>query len=116
MDWLTIISGLLAGLAACIPLCVQLVKTVRTLIQEKRWNALMKIVIDLMEVAEEKLSDGADKKEYVMSLAKTACEEAGCEWNEKVISDLIDAMVAMSKIVNAPKQEEEESPDSEGVA
>ena len=112
---LNALPGILVALATIIPMTRKLVNAIQSLVREKRWAALMQIIVDLMAVAEEKLADGADKKEYVMSMAKTACEDVGCEWDEKVVSELIDSLCDMAKVVNAPKPDETPAPETEGV-
>lgn len=98
---LTIVSGL----AIAIPVVIQLVKHVKALVREKQWNQLVKEVLNFMVTAEEQFDKGSVKKDYVLVLAKTAAEEIGVDFDEKKIGDMIDAMVEMSKEVNAKKDE-----------
>lgn len=116
-SWVVILPGLLTGIAACIPLVIQFTKSIQALIKEKRWSKLVTLVADLMAVAEEKLVTGEDKKAWVMAMLKSSAEDLNISYDEKVVSDLIDSLVEMSKIVNAPKTtpEEENTPESEGV-
>lgn len=116
-SWIDILPGLLTGLAACIPLVVKLTKSIQEIIKEKRWSKLVMLAADLMAVAEEKLVSGEDKKEWVMAMIRSSAEDLNISYDEKVISDLIDSLVAMSKVVNAPKStpDEENTPESEGV-
>ena len=44
-----LIVAILAGLATCIPLAYNLVKYVKKAAQEKNWNALLGLVMELME-------------------------------------------------------------------
>lgn len=116
-SWVVILPGLLTGIAACIPLAIQFTKSIQALIKEKRWSKLVTLAADLMAVAEEKLVTGEDKKAWVMAMLKSSAEDLNISYDEKVVSDLIDSLVAMSKAVNAPKSapEEENTPESEGV-
>ena len=63
----SLIVALLSGLATCIPLAYKLVQYVKKATQEKNWNALLGLVINLMEQAEKKFTDGATRKEWVMA-------------------------------------------------
>ena len=58
-EWVRLIVSVLSGLAATIPLAIQLVKYVRKTIQDKNWPEVVKLVTSYMERAEamfEKLS------------------------------------------------------------
>ena len=65
----TIIVSILSGLAACIPLVIQLVKYVKKSVEEKNWNQLLNLVTNLMEEAEKKFATGAERKEWVLAMA-----------------------------------------------
>lgn len=99
---ITIITAVLAGIAACIPLAVQLVKVVKVAIQEKNWGALLDLVIKLMQEAEEKFNDGATRKEWVMAMVQTSAEYINYPVDSSVISSLIDSLCAMTKVINPP--------------
>ena len=94
-----------SGLAVTIPVVIQLVKYFNMLVQEKKWDQLMKEVLKLMVTAEQQFEKGSVKKDYVLVLAKTAAEEIGVDFDEEKIGEMIDAMVEMSKMVNAKKDE-----------
>ena len=100
------ILSIVSGLAIVIPVVVQLVKYVKALVQEKKWNQLVKEVLNLMVTAEQQFEKGSVKKDYVLVLAKTAAEEIGVDFDEEKIGDMIDAMVEMSKYVNVSKKSE----------
>ncbi len=54
MDWMEIlklIAAIASGLAAAIPLAIQLVKYVKQAVKERNWNIVLKKVIELMETA-----------------------------------------------------------------
>ena len=95
--------ALLSGFIVCLPLAVQLVRYVKQAIAARRWDQLMSIVIDLMVVAEEKFVSGADRKAYVIDLAKAAAKNVGAEFDDEKVSAMIDALCEMSKSVNAAK-------------
>ena len=112
---LNAVPGILVALAAIIPVAVKLVNTIQSLVREKRWSELMKIVVDFMEIAEEKLATGQDRREFVIAMTRQAAIEAGYEFDEKVIGEMIDSLAQMAKVVNAPKPDETPAPESEGV-
>jgi hypothetical protein len=99
-----IIVSILSGLAACIPLVVQLVKYVKKAIEEKNWNQLLKLVMNLMEEAEKKFDTGAERKEWVMSMVKASASSINYEIDMDAVSSLIDSLCDMSKIVNGKNE------------
>lgn len=104
MVYLQMALSMLAGLVVCVPLVIELVTTVRDYVRAKNWAPLMRIVAELMADAERLYTDGASRKEYVMSQAKTAAQLVNYEWNDDVeakISVMIDALCDMAKVVNA---------------
>ena len=110
------IVAILTGLAACIPLAVKLVQYVQEATQEKNWGMLLGLVVDLMEEAEQKFADGATRKEWVMAMVQVSAEYISYPMDTEALSDMIDALCNMSKIVNAPKQISEEDNDAEMIA
>lgn len=106
MNYINAALSLLAGLLVCVPLLMELVSYVKAAVKERNWAALLRIVINLMEEAEGKFSAGADKKMFVMSQVAAAAASVGYNYDEDAqqkISDMIDAMCAMSHIVNGDK-------------
>ena len=89
---------MLSGLAATIPLVIQLVKYVRKTIQDKNWPEVVKLVTSYMERAEAMFEKGADRKEWVMAMVKASAVNYDLDMDK--ISDLIDSLCDMSKIVN----------------
>ncbi len=98
-----IIVSILSGIAACIPLVVQLVKYVKQAVQEKNWNQLVAMVMKLMEEAEKKFETGADRKEWVMTMIKASSDSINYPVDMDAISALIDSLCDMSKVVNGKK-------------
>lgn len=98
-----IIVSILTGIATAIPLIVQLVKYVKKAIQEKNWNQLLKLVTDLMEEAEKKFETGAERKEWVMMAIKSSASTINYPIDMDEISQLIDSLCDMSKVVNGKK-------------
>ena len=102
----SIIVAILTGLATCIPLAVKLYQSVKEAIQEKNRPHLLGLVVDLMEEAEEKFTDGATRKEWVMAMVQTSAEYINYPVDTQALSDMIDALCDMTKIVNPPAVEE----------
>ena len=100
-----LVVAVLTGLAACIPLAVKLVQYVQKATQEKNWGTLLGLVVDLMEEAEEKFTDGATRKEWVMAMVQTSAEYINYPVDTQALSDMIDALCDMTKIVNPPAVE-----------
>lgn len=105
MDWLDVAVSILSGLAVTIPLIVELVKWIQKAAQEKNWQALLTLVTNLMQEAESKFQDGTERKDYVMLAIKASADTINYPINMDVVSELIDDLCAMSKVVNAPKEE-----------
>ncbi len=99
----TIIVSILSGLAACIPLVIQLVKYVKKSVEEKNWNQLLNLVTNLMEEAEKKFATGAERKEWVLAMVKASADTINYPINLEEVSKLIDSLCDMSKIVNGKK-------------
>lgn len=114
MVWVNLIVSVLSGLAVAIPLIVELVKWIKTAIKEKNWAKLVELLTAFMQEAEQKFETGAERKEWVMLAIKASADTINYELDEKVISDLIDQLCAMSKIVNGEKKIEpkEETPET----
>ena len=96
----SLIVALLSGLATCIPLAYKLVQYVKKATQEKNWNALLGLVINLMEQAEKKFTDGATRKEWVMAMVQTSAEYINYPIDNVALGKLIGTLCDMSKIVN----------------
>ena len=97
---ISLIVAVLTGLATCVPLAYKLVQYVQKATQEKNWAALLGLVINLMEEAEQKFSDGATRKEWVMAMVQTSAEYINYPVDTEALGNLIDTLCDMSKIVN----------------
>ena len=104
-----LIVAILAGLATCIPLAYNLVKYVKKAAQEKNWNALLGLVMKLMEQAEKKFADGATRKEWVMAMVQTSAEYINYPVDIQALSDLIDNLCNLTKKVNSPEATNEKA-------
>ena len=112
MSWVDVVVSILSGLAVCIPLVVKLVNVVSTYVKEKNWSQIVAIVLDLMKEAETLFSDGATKKAYVMASVESAAKSINYNYDDvakQKVSDMIDAICATAKIVNAEGAEENEA-------
>ena len=103
-SYINYIVAILAGLATAIPLVINLIKYVQKAVKEKNWNQVVQLVMNLMKEAEKKFDTGAEKKEYVMSMIKASADTINYDIDMDAISDLIDSLCSMSKVVNAPTQ------------
>ena len=104
MSWVDIVVSIMSGLAVCIPLVVKLVNVVSTYVKEKNWSQIVAIVLDLMKDAETLFSEGATKKAYVMASVESAAKSINYNYDEvakQKVSDMIDAICATAKVVNA---------------
>ena len=100
MDWVGLVVSILSGLAAAIPLVVQLVNYVQKAVKEKNWNKMLEMVMDLMETAEGMFESGADRKEWVIAMVKGSADTINYDIDIEAISALIDSLCDMSKVVN----------------
>lgn len=97
---ISLIVALLTGLATCIPLAIKLVQYVQKAAQEKNWAALLGLVVSLMEEAETKFNDGATRKEWVMAMVQTSAEYINYPIDTEALSELIDSLCDMTKVIN----------------
>lgn len=110
MDWVGLVVSILSGLAAAIPLVVQLVNYVQKAVKEKNWNKMLEMAMDLMETAEGMFESGADRKEWVIAMVKGSADTINYDIDIEAISALIDSLCDMSKVVNNSVTPEE-TPD-----
>lgn len=107
MDWMEILKLVVAvasGLAAAIPLAIQLVKYVEKAVKEKNWGVVLNKVMDLMETAETKFAEGAERKEWVLAMLKASADGINYDIDYDAIAEMIDRLCNMSKVVNAPAE------------
>jgi len=91
---------ILVGLAAVIPLAIALIKYVQKATEDKNWNVIVKMVLDLMVQAEHDYATGAERKEFVMNQMKVMAASVDFEVDWDKVSDLIDALCDMAHEVN----------------
>ena len=100
MEWMKYVVAILTGLATAIPLVIKLVEYVQKAVKEKNWNKLLDLVMSLMEEAEKKFEDGATRKEWVMAMVKSSADSINYDIDMEAVSELIESLCEMSKIVN----------------
>ena len=105
MDWYEVIISILSGIAVATPLVIKLVEYVRKAIKEKNWKDLLELVTNLMKEAEGKFDNGSDRREWVITCVKATASTINYDIDMDVVGKLIDDLCAMSKVVNAPKEE-----------
>lgn len=105
-DWMQFIVAILSGLAAAIPLVVELVRYVQKAIKEKNWTRVLEMVMNYMKTAEEMFDTGAERKEWVMAMVQASAHTVNYDMDMQAVSDLIDSLCAMSKVVNNPSAAE----------
>ena len=109
MEWYEIVISILSGLVAMIPLVVKLVEYVKKATKEKNWNDLLKLVMNLMEQAEGKFNSGDERREWVLMMVKASADTINYDIDLDQVANMVDSLCAMTKVVNAPKVEEEVS-------
>ena len=108
LEWLQLIVSVLAGLVTAIPLAIKLVEYVQKAVKEKNWSKMLDVVMKKMALAEDMFDNGADRKEWVLTMVKASAETINYDVDMDAISQLIDDLCKMSKKVNAPNEEEGE--------
>lgn len=101
MEWVRIVLAIVSGLATAIPLVIKLIEYVQKATKEKNWNKMLDLVIDLMEEAESKFAEGADRKEWVLAMVKASADSINYDVDIEAVSAMIDSLCDMSKVVNA---------------
>ena len=97
------VISILSGVAVCLPLVLKLIETVKELVNEKKWNILVRNIFVLMTDAEEHYQQGAEKKAYVMSAIEIVAAQIGFNYDEEAkvkVSTMIDEICKISKEIN----------------
>lgn len=100
-NYISLIVAILSGLVTAIPLVVQLVKYVKSAIQEKNWSKVLTLVLNLMTEAERAYETGEDRKQFVMNSIESIKDTLNYQVDMNQISEIIDQIVASSKVINA---------------
>jgi hypothetical protein len=105
MEYIDLVVAILAGLATAIPLVIKLIEYVKIAYKNGEWDKIVKLATTYMKDAELLFDDGESRKEYVMlKLAETA-EHLNYTIDMEKISDLIDDLCEMAKVVNKNHEE-----------
>lgn len=102
--WIEMIVAILTGLVTCIPLVIKLVEVVKDAVKAKNWTPLMQLILRLMTEAEKNYSTGAEKKAFVMDSIEAMKNTLNYDVDMDAVSDMIDAIILMTKTVNAEKK------------
>lgn len=103
LSWVKLAIQVLSCVTVIIPLGYKLYNTIVAYGKEKNWPKLVGLVAVYMAEAEKKLSEGADRKAWVMAMIQTTAKQMDYELTEvklAEISQLIDDLCAMAKQVN----------------
>ena len=115
MDWTEIlkyIAAIASGLAATIPLVIQLVKYIKQAVKERNWGVVLDKVMKLMEAAESKFKDGAERKEWVLAMLKASADGINYDIDYDAIANMIDSLCDMSKVINPSTSASAETKDA----
>lgn len=104
MEWVDYVVAILSGLAATIPLVVQLIKYVKQVVKERNWAQVLEKVISLMETAETKFKEGAERKEWVLAMLKASADSINFDIDYNAVSEMIDKLCDMSNVINPPSE------------
>lgn len=99
-ETLQIIVQILTTLVTLVPMVYALVKYAVLATKEKNWNKLLSLLLKLCAEAEEQFGEGADKKQWVMSMTKSALNSINYEIDDATLSTLIDSLIDLTKKVN----------------
>lgn len=98
--WLQAIISVLSGIAVLVPLGIKLVEYIKKSVQEKNWNQMLKLVMNLMAKAETLFDNGAERKEWVLQELHAVADTLNFSIDWVVVSDMIDALCNMAHEVN----------------
>ena len=108
-DNIEVLTGAVASLATIIGLYAKLTGSVKAKKLAEQLNLASEYAQEAVEAAEEFTNyTGAEKKQYALTWINQKCIEAGIEFDETQVSELIEQFVALSLKVNARHKAEEE--------
>lgn len=105
MNVVELIVELLTGLVVIIPMLVELIKYIKLSVKQKNWSNLVQLVLNLVQTAETQYETGAEKKQWVMSMVKSASDAINFDVEDETLSDLIDKIILATKTVNVNNEE-----------
>ena len=101
-EWAKYIVAILSGLITAIPLITKLIEYVVKATKEKNWTKLLAMTMQLMAEAENKFAEGADKKQWCIAMIKASADSINYNIDIEEISQMIDDLCSMTKVVNPP--------------
>jgi hypothetical protein len=101
-EWVKYLLAILSGLVTAIPLVLKLIEYVQKSVKEKNWPDMLDKLMQLMETAEEKFTQGAEKKEWVLAMMKASADSLNYDLDIEQVGTMIDSLCDMSNKVNAP--------------
>lgn len=116
MEWVEYVIAILSGLAAAIPLVIKLVQYVQKAVKEKNWPEIVKLVLSYMQTAENKFTDNATRKEWVISMVKAGAVGINYDLDDAAImkiGDMIDSICDAAKIINVYPEDVKEEIETE---
>lgn len=90
----------LPEIAALIVLIVKLVQYVKQSIMLKNWPDLLGLLHEYIAQAEQKFDNGADRKQWVMSMIQATANRVNYPLDMNLIGALIDDLCKLTKEVN----------------
>jgi hypothetical protein len=81
---------------------LKLIEYVQKSVKEKNWPDMLDKLMQLMETAEEKFTQGAEKKEWVLAMMKASADSLNYDLDIEQVGTMIDSLCDMSNKVNAP--------------
>lgn len=97
---LQIIVQILTTLVTLVPMVFALVKYITAAVKGKNWNNLIGLILSLCAEAETQFTNGADKKQWVMSMVKSSLNFINYEIDDETLSLLIDSLIDLTNKVN----------------
>lgn len=97
--WIQAIISILSGIAVLVPLVKKLIDYVQLSTKEKNWNNMLKLLMNLMEEAENMFDKGADKKEWVMKELEAVAGTINFDIDWAVVSDMIDKICDTAHVI-----------------
>ena len=99
-ETLGLIAQIVTSLITLIPLLIALIKYVKQSVKEKNWNNLLSLLFSLCVEAEQNFSEGAEKKQWVMSMVRASAKTINYDIDDEALSALIDSLIAVTAKVN----------------
>lgn len=109
---LSIASAALGLLITTLTFLIKFIRAVKAKNKEAIKNLLIQGATNAVQLVEQVKSkaqgalDGPTKKSMAMNEMKSFCAEHNIKFDESSVSELIEEIVALTKVVNAPKSSE----------